>query len=291
MPQIEYDPEKGELVVYDANNAPHIVQVPRNEAGEPVFPFTVEDSEGKRYQIEESEDGTLVANVINGQIDNDAGRFNNTLTGEDLEKFNEVIAQIRDNCLGAALLNSIDGNSGINIETRSINSPGAYNPRTHTITLRQDGFTTSALMAELFHAYQEQFYGGRLTEIVNDRENNYIGGSNIEFEEKAMLIASSFFDIMQGNFSDTQLLYFFLFDLFENNPNYDPITINDIDMDKWFEALNEFRDTNIDSNNLYGTPVDTNLLPTALIDLLNKAFENVRNNPDCNKTFRVTPNI
>jgi hypothetical protein len=68
MPEMEYNPETGDLTIYDTNGAPHIVTPPKNEQGEPVFPFQVEDASGQRFQVdlpEGSEDGSLiVSNVV-----------------------------------------------------------------------------------------------------------------------------------------------------------------------------------------------------------------------------------
>jgi hypothetical protein len=96
MPQIEYDPEKGELVVYDANNAPHIVQVPRNEAGEPIFPFQIESADGQRFQVDLPEDsltndGKIIPIVAMERGSVESG--NTDISSEELETLRSTLVE------------------------------------------------------------------------------------------------------------------------------------------------------------------------------------------------------
>lgn len=54
IPVAEFDPEKGEVIVYDTNREPHIVATQQNGV-ESVFPMIVEDKEGNKYQIDAPE--------------------------------------------------------------------------------------------------------------------------------------------------------------------------------------------------------------------------------------------
>lgn len=49
-PIAEYNPEKEELIVFDTEGKPHIVEAKKNEGGS-IFPMVIEDEEGNKYQI------------------------------------------------------------------------------------------------------------------------------------------------------------------------------------------------------------------------------------------------
>lgn len=67
MPQATYDEATGELVIYDVNGTPQRAEVPKNAAGEPVFPFIITDKEGNRYRVEpQSEEENADANKTDG---------------------------------------------------------------------------------------------------------------------------------------------------------------------------------------------------------------------------------
>ena len=98
MPEMEYNPETGELTIYDANGVPHIVQVPRNEQGEPVFPIIIEDAEGNRFKIElpaDSEgDGRIRIPVIAMEAGSAVASDNNNITPEELEVLRNELVEV-----------------------------------------------------------------------------------------------------------------------------------------------------------------------------------------------------
>jgi hypothetical protein len=218
--------------------------------------------------------------------------FINTFTGEALEKFNQAINDLQQNCMDAALLSSVDASSGITVDFMNTNSEeasGSYDPCGHSIKFRSiNNIDQNTLRAELFHAYQNQFYKGKLAEIKNDVVNNHKGGSNVEFEEKAMGMAGGYAGGIMPGYNDSKDLYDLMYDLFDNNPNYNHVTFSDLNINnKWFNALETFRNNNVNATNMYGKPIDYDLLPTAFLDLINIFFNETKNNSDCIKGVNV----
>lgn len=50
-PVAQYDPETEELIVFDTEGKPHVVETKKNE-GESIFPMVIEDEQGNKYQID-----------------------------------------------------------------------------------------------------------------------------------------------------------------------------------------------------------------------------------------------
>lgn len=58
VPTGSYDPDSGELILFDTSGQPHVIATQKNE-GESIFPMVIEDAEGNKYQIDApSEQGT-----------------------------------------------------------------------------------------------------------------------------------------------------------------------------------------------------------------------------------------
>jgi hypothetical protein len=134
--------------------------------------------------------------------------------------------------------------------------------------------TAYDVTGEFFHACQEQFLGEKLTEIVNDPA--HIGGSNIEFEEKAINIMAGKFGMGVGNHPSTIKLENWCESFLTNHKsNLSDITLTQSEIDGWFEALEEFRTFFLNNpalgGALYNKPIDYNLLPTTLLNLLKKS--------------------
>ena len=55
-PVFTFDPETGTLKTFDLSGNQQQIQIPTNEAGEPIFPITVTDSNGNIYKITEEKD-------------------------------------------------------------------------------------------------------------------------------------------------------------------------------------------------------------------------------------------
>lgn len=204
------------------------------------------------------------------------------LTPEQKILFDNAKNDLSENCLGAALLGSV---TQANI-TMGATSVGEYNPVTNTISFRSNNdINSTTLGAELMHAYQQQLYG-TLSGIYNGTNN--LGGSNIEFEEKAFNIKRDLFDedtmITGDNGISTGLaigvnleqwaLRDWLVELEFNHPT-GSIVLNQSELDAWFNALEEFQQYHEINNpsTHYGDPINYNQNPDAILNLINKTLE------------------
>lgn len=233
-----------------------------------------------------------------GNVPNDNGNcvtdpFNtNSLTNEQKTAFHEAVNALLETCMGNALINSVI-NVNINVGTVTTGALAQYNPNTNTITFRPDS-VGDALPEELFHAYQQQLYG-TLIDISNSN-TGHLGGSNIEFEEKAYTMLSNWvenFRKMDKNeeeggglfvadatpiFEELTLLNEWVIDLVTNHTS-SILTLSEGELQMWFEALESFRSHHFAVNgcgitDVYGCPIDLSIKPDALINLFKKSLEN-----------------
>ena len=220
--------------------------------------------------------GKAYLNECNECINRNLGKFNNTLQGALLNRYNEIIPLLEYNCLDGLLLSGLDEFSGITISFNpNQNDPASYNPCTEKISFRSiDDISVFSIRAELFHAYQNQFYNGKVTQIRNDVENNHIGGSNIEFEEKAIylfLCELGEIGCSPENMVGTEDIVIWIRNFITNheNLNGEPITLNPFEISTWFSALEKFRSYYVNDNSVfYGKPIDYSMLPSALLNLI-----------------------
>ena len=56
IPVMTFNPETGELIILGADGTPHTINVPRNEQGEPVFPFVIIDEQGREFEVHLAEE-------------------------------------------------------------------------------------------------------------------------------------------------------------------------------------------------------------------------------------------
>ena len=173
---------------------------------------------------------------------------------------------------------------------------GLYRSRRETVViirqpiqLKLQGILTisaGVLGAELMHAYQEQVYGN-LVEITTS--TNHVGGTNIEFEEKAFNISRSISESInniefgENNIGiapmvsyneETTELYYWLDDLSLSHTSNAPITLSQNELNSWYSTMETFQQFHQGKGNgLYGTPIDYNLKPTAILNLINKTKE------------------
>ena len=179
-------------------------------------------------------------------------------------------------------------------------SPGAvaqYNALTNTIEFSADA-VGNALGEELFHAYQQQLYG-TLVDIANS-SSGHVGGSNIEFEEKAYTILLGwieynikyedwennpeglFMEFPPNVFPGTEPLNEWVQALIENHPPQSGhVSLSSDELNSWFAGVESFREywfarigCGSTAGNVYGCPTDISIKPDALINLFNKAREN-----------------
>ena len=227
--------------------------------------------------------GKAYTKVCNGEticIDANNGTFTNTLTGEALEKFEQAEQEMLQNCLQAALLNSLNENYGIQIDySASQRTPGSFNPCNYSIVFNSaSGISATSVTAELFHAYQEQYLEGLLSTIQNSADHK--GGANIEAEEKAMGYLTSLYSFYNMKV-DSTLLYSWCEHFFDSHQgHHTDISLTQDEIDDWFAAVEQFIQYNNDiktsgDNDLYDAPIDNDLLPVSLLDLWNNV------DPDC----------
>lgn len=226
--------------------------------------------------------GKAYTKECNGEticIDGNNGTFTNTLTGEALEKFEQAEQEMLQNCLQAALLNSLNENYGIQIDySASQRTPGSFNPCNYSIVFNStSAISAYSVTAELFHAYQEQYLGGVLSTIQNSVDHT--GGSNIEAEEKAMGYLSSIYTLLgeQEIEGVPPLLGQWCKAFAEKNKNnHNNATLTPDEINSWLAAVYEFQQYYVStkpsgSNDIYDAPVDEDLLPVSLLSLWNMA--------------------
>ena len=207
----------------------------------------------------------------------------------------ESIKDLLDKCLGKALLNSINS---VNVITDDLplGNVAQYRAYSNSIVFNQNSIG-DGLGAELFHSYQQQVYG-TLVDISNSN-SGHIGGSNIEFEEKAFTVlmekieteknviiqertdnnsgASVYGGFVSSYNIENELLFFWINDLYDNNINEANVSLTPKESASWFEALQVFKDHHFQANgcgngDMYGCPIDLSVQPNALLSVFNKAL-------------------
>ncbi len=229
--------------------------------GHPIDCMGVPD--GKAY--------TRVCNGVTICVDGNGGTMNNQLPSEAQDAFNSAITSMRTNCLQSALLDKLNPNYGLNVRLEDFSGDGlaAFDPCDYSMKFKSvDRINSDNATSELFHAYQEQYLNGKLTELNNS--NNKVGISNIEFEEKAMRTFVAIF-AGESTYLLTHEFYEWAFRFIEKNDfSTEIILFSDEDRDFWFKSLEEFR-KNHPPNSLYSGAVDHSMLPLALFNLLKKS--------------------
>jgi hypothetical protein len=179
---------------------------------------------------------------------------------------NKAINNLKNECWSYILLEEINV---VKVEVNSnIDFQAIYQPKPNTIYFRSNSsIDQGSLASELFHAYQQQVYG-TLDNIQDDPSN--VGGSNIEFEEKAYNIQR---DIVNGGLLEewggTGPLIKWLTDL-EQNHHESNIILSQGELVKWFTALEFFKEYHTPCEDMYCKPINYNLKPTAIIKLMSK---------------------
>ena len=220
-------------------------------------------------------------------IDGNNGVFTNTLTGEALDKFEQIEQEMQQNCLRTSLMNSLNEHYGIQIDySTSQQYPGSFNPCNYSIIFSAvDKMDVYSVSAELFHAYQEQYLNGLLNNIQNSADHK--GGSNIEAEEKAFGLLCNNFTFGIGIDECYELLNEWCLDFLSKYGNqHSNIILTVAEQQNWFEAVEEFRDCNQGKfkGTLYDAPVDQTLLPITLLNLWSHA-------EDCSEWVIIRPVI
>jgi len=158
------------------------------------------------------------------------------------------------------------------------NSIGSFDPCDYSIKFRSaTDINSYNVTAELFHAYQEQFLRGKLTQIVNSSDKK--GGSNMEIEEKAMLMLTGIFvGGMYPIYPEQVKLYTWLLSFIGNRDFSSEIVLTEEEKQSWFKALEEFQQYHYqlylndpDPNkkqDFYSRPIDYDMLPDTLLFLL-----------------------
>jgi hypothetical protein len=180
--------------------------------------------------------------------------------------------------MGNIMLNSLGSNLGVVIKIDPNSSAlGSYNPSTKEIVFSSiDDMSIWGIREELFHAFQDQFYNGKLLEIM--RTPLHTGGSNIEFESKAFHFISDY--PITAGMEDTLPLNLFLDRYFSPIESSERIDINfsESEQQDWFNALEEFNNYHSSGDDLYGAPIDYDLLPEAFFNILEQYIQSMSNN-------------
>ncbi len=236
---------------------------------------------GKAYTIE--------CNGLTICRNGNAGIYDLNLNEEDSIQFNEAITQMRNNCFANTLLENLNENYGIEISmsaSQGSNIGGSFNPCDYTIKFTEE-INADNLIAELFHAYQEQISNGKLSEIASSTD--HMGGSNIEAEEKVVgFIYSSWYGYAIEN--ENCKLSMWAKSFMENHIKTHSCGLSEEELKAWHEAVKDFaeysrqQDQETGTKTLYGTPVDDSLHPDALTNLCYNLSE------ECNpQEITITP--
>ena len=146
---------------------------------------------------------------------------------------------------------------------------GGYSPTSKKITFNNTSTlsSSSVLIEELFHAYQDHYYSNGISQY-----NRTTGFSNIEFEAKFIrdliqfgyngYICCSIFVSTSTNYTNQDILDYQ--DWLDNITQYGTVfpDINSI-QSSYFTWMNKFKN----ANSQYNYPVDNSLLPTAVFNL------------------------
>ena len=212
-------------------------------------------------------------------VNRNAGKFDYQLDYEDQQEFEQILLELESNCWTNTLLNNIDSHSGLKISIDNHPQyPGRYEPCNHGISFdAQQPMTTYSLTAELFHAYQEQIWGGKLRDIKMDYEHNHIGGSNIEAEEKVMGYIANSWNAIGGAIVEEGYNYNKLNEWAENylinHISIHSCGLLENELVHWYEAVEEFAFINsqinmdMPRNTTYGSPVDYTLQPIGIVSI------------------------
>lgn len=207
---------------------------------------------------------------------NSNNQFNYELSDAHQEQLDSLLNEMHKNCLSQVLLEELDADYGITFKSESHGHPGSFSPCSYEINFHSNGEVKEAtVVAELFHAYQEQFLEGKLRDIVED--SSHVGGANIEAEEKAMLY-------LWGRFTHSGFcpigydpIESWCEQIYQRSLlSSDSIVLTQEEIDGWFGAVEAFQEYHASqkgegaSKDLYDSPVDTKLFPTTLLDLWNK---------------------
>lgn len=151
-----------------------------------------------------------------------------------------------------------------------------YNPCLNAISFRNTADITERLLrAELFHAYQQRHYEGKLSDISqNVQDNNHRGGSNVEFEEKGAVMLIEW--LKTGGapaLEDVMGLSLWMFDFVESlSSRSKPVELTQEELEGWFNNLHTFQEYHKQERNLSGKPVDDEFQPDALLALINICY-------------------
>ena len=95
IPVMTYNVETGELRIYCVNGIPNVVQVPRNEQGESVFPIEVIDENGNRFKVDlvddDGDNSINIQRVIASEGRDDSNLFFGVDTIAAAQRVSEII--------------------------------------------------------------------------------------------------------------------------------------------------------------------------------------------------------
>ena len=185
------------------------------------------------------------------------------MTKEQVPFLNRAIDEfIDEGCMQKALYDAlVVKNVKIDFGMMTNTAPGGYNPRTKKISFsNNEDITSETLKEELFHAWQDAFYPGGISQYLN------VGKVNIEFEAKLFKDISRNLDygccyiFGEDNIpSKIKNDYYSWIESIQNNP---ALLLKE-DYGKWLDLFNQYYPN-------YSSPKNNNLsLPSSLDKLIN----------------------
>ena len=209
---------------------------------------------------------------VNGNV----GMFDSQLNQQHQQIFDNVLSELQSNCWTNAMLRNINKNSGIKISMGNHpDYPGVFEPCDHGISIDSlNSISAYSLTAELFHAFQDQIWNGKLREIKLDTEHNHIGGSNMEAEEKAMGKISFMWNGLHYTTAFPKLDQW-IDQYMEYHISNKNCELSDEELASWYAAVKEFSEINqsmtsqTGTKDMYSSPVDYSLPPQGLITICN----------------------
>ena len=202
-----------------------------------------------------------------------------TLTPEENSLFDQAINDLENNCFFNRMLNSLQPIT-IRVES-SLQSPATYRSIENTIIFRSSEtiFAYNAA-GELFHAFQDTYYGAYMDDLqlLKETQNTYgTGFTNIEFEEKFVHL---FAGIIGGN-SGYPLLESmdgvdaWIFGILDNNNGEFPSSLTPELSSQYMAYMEAFRlwneNSGVEENEPYSGPIDyygIPQIPAAILEIL-----------------------
>ena len=219
--------------------------------------------------------------------DNDTGGdqyyFDTTmLTPEEKNLFDSTIIDLESNCFFKSMLELLQSDT-ITIDVNNgIQGQAAYHASTNTVFFQTvDEIIGYNAASELFHAFQDTYYGSYMEDLESELTLNGIYGSgfsNIEFEEKfAHRVAGLVHNHSYTPIESMEGVDVWIYNLMADNNNIFPSTFSQAQSNVYISYLQTFQQWNANAGDdylPYAAPIDYEGIPqypAALIEILNNS--------------------